>query len=91
MEKHVERICHQIAGLAHIALARNNMTKAELLVKLETLGTKITPVQFDDILRAEHPGLGARETAELFFAMDTKLTLTLTALEVEPSPQTAQE
>lgn len=90
MEKHVERICHQIAGLAHIALARNNTTKVELLAKLEALGTKITPIQLDDVLRAEHPELGARETAELFFVMDTKLTLTLAPLEVDP-PQPAQE
>lgn len=90
MEKHVERICHQIAGLAHIALARNNTTKSELMVKLETIGTKITPIQLDDILRAEHPDLGARETAELFWAMDTKLTLTLAPLEVDP-PKSAQE
>jgi hypothetical protein len=90
MEKHVERICHQIAGLAHIALARNNTTKAELLAKLETIGTKITPIQLDDILRAEHPELGAREAAELFWAMDTKLTLTLAPLEIDP-PQPAHE
>lgn len=94
MKRHVERLCHQIAGLAHVAMARRDITRDELMAKLAELGTKITPEDLGGVLSAQHPELGSREMAELFFAMDTKLTFQLVPLETptaDSAPATPSE